>query len=108
MSHLLEKVVFGLAAAAALIAPMGASAQPNVVAGSSGDPRCQAVYELADGSWWIRHPVMFGPAVRIESGSTVYKGEVINGVDVGAVLQRHCRDTTRNWIADPVEFERAF
>lgn len=108
MSHLLTKVAIGLGAAAALFAPMGASAQPNVIAGSSGDQRCQSVYELPDGSWWIRRPVMFGPAVRIESGSTVYKGEVIDGVDVGAVLQRHCRDTARNWITDPVQFERAF
>jgi hypothetical protein len=108
MSQLLTRVVIGLGAAAALFAPVCASAQPNALAGSSADQRCQSVSELSDGSWWIRRPVTFGPAVRIESGSTVYKGEVIGGVDVGAILQRHCRDTTRNWITDPVQFERAF
>jgi hypothetical protein len=108
MTNLLGKVAIPLAATIALMAPLGALAQPNVVSGPHADLRCQAVYELPDGSWWIRHPVVFGSAVRIESGSTVYKGEVIDGVDVGAVLERSCGDAARSWVANPVQFEKAF
>jgi hypothetical protein len=60
------------------------------------DERCQAVSELPDGSWLVERPVIFGRTIRVESGATLYVGEVIEGVDLGAVLRRDCRGPALN------------
>jgi hypothetical protein len=60
------------------------------------DERCQAVLELPDGSWRVEYPIEFGRGVRIDSGATLYKGEIIDGIDLGAVLQKRCRDPSLN------------
>jgi hypothetical protein len=33
---------------------------------------------------------MFGRSVKVGAGATIYRTTVINGVDLGAVLDRHC------------------
>jgi hypothetical protein len=33
---------------------------------------------------------MFGRRVRIDVGTTIFKGTVIDGIDLGAVLEKHC------------------
>jgi len=71
-------------AAAALVASSPSDAQPFAV------PGCEAAQKLPDGSWLIRTPTTFGRAGRIGAGAIVYRGSVINGVDLGAVLQRDC------------------
>ncbi|HTR13431.1 MAG TPA: hypothetical protein VMI72_09310 [Roseiarcus sp.] len=53
-------------------------------------PGCQAAEKLEDGSWLIRSSTAFGRAGTVDSGAIVYKGTVINGVDVGAVLEKRC------------------
>ena len=85
----------GLGSAAALIALLSGCAETDV-ARWYPDGRCQAVFELPDGRWLVRHPVMFGRGIRVEGGATLHKGEVIDGVDLGAVLQNKCRDPSFN------------
>jgi hypothetical protein len=103
VSHSLARIVTSLGSAA-LIAALSACAQTGDVVGAYPDERCQAVFELPDGTWRIERPVMFGRTVRVESGATVYKGEVIDGIDLGAVLQRMCRDPSSNLPETVVRF----
>jgi hypothetical protein len=77
--------------AAALIASLSACARTGFI-GSYSDLRCQAVSELTDGSWRVDRPIQFGRTIRVERGATLLTGEVIDGVDLGAVLERACRD----------------
>ncbi len=56
----------------------------------TGDPRCDSVYRFADSSWQARVPLLFGRTVKIEAGAILYKGTIIDGIDVGAVLERNC------------------
>ena len=86
MSRLLTKTVVRCVSLSMLMVPMSSSAQTSL----ASDPRCEAVYKYADGSWINRLPLMFGRRVRIEVGTTIYKGTVIGGIDVGAVLDRQC------------------
>ena len=65
------------------------------------DERCQSVSELTDGTWRVNQPIMFGRSIRVESGATLLKGEVIDGIDLGAILQKTCRDPSLN-VAPPV------
>ena len=68
------------------VAPIPLSAQ--TFAGAV--PLCQAVEKLPDGSWTTKIPVRFGKAGRIGAGAILYEGTVINGVDLGAVVEREC------------------
>ena len=95
LSHLIARIAIGLGSAA-LIAGLSGCAQTGFIVGSYPDERCQAVSELTDGSWRIERPIMFGRTVRVESGATLHKGEVIDGIDLGAVLQKMCRDPSLN------------
>ena len=72
----------GLAVAVAASVP--SYAQPFVV------PGCSTAQKLPDGSWEIRSPTTFGRAGPIGAGAIIYRGTVINGVDLGAVLDRDC------------------
>src|SRR5271165_732970 len=101
MSRLLSKfIVMGLALT--LIAPtLSGCAETSVLA---ADERCNAVLELPDGSWLVRRPLLFGRTVRVESGATLLKDEVLDGIDIGAVLERKCRDPSLNVIPTVVKF----
>ncbi len=101
-SHRLARVLIRLGSAATLIALLPACAQTRFVTYS--DERCLAVLELPDGSWQVNYPITFGRTIRVESGATLYKGEVIDGVDLGAVLQRRCRDPSLNVTETAVRF----
>ncbi len=94
-AHSLVKVVIRLGSAATLIVTLSACARTDVLVGLP-DERCQAVSELTDGTWRVDHPITFGRTIRVESGATLLAGEVIDGVDLGAVLQRTCRDPSLN------------
>jgi len=91
LSHSFARIVVHLGFAA-LIAALSGCAQAVAVVGLYPDERCQAVQELTDGSWRVESPIMFGRGVRVEGGATLHRGEVINGIDLGAVLQRRCGD----------------
>ena len=81
---------------------VGFGAAVTLLSGCAGpfvpfpDRRCLAVSEISDGSWLVNRPLTFGRAVRVESGATLHAGEVLEGVDLGAVLQRECRDPSLN------------
>jgi hypothetical protein len=80
------KTTIHFALAALLIAPVSSSARTPLY----DVPSCQAVEQLSDGSWSTKIPVRFGRAGEVGAGATLYQGEVINGVDLGAVLERNC------------------
>ena len=84
MSLWLKRYAVGFLAAAALLPSLPSSAR------TIHAPGCHAAQKLADGSWLIRSPTRFGRAGTIDSGAVVYRGTVINGVDVGAFLERRC------------------
>jgi hypothetical protein len=89
MSHSFARIVIKLGVAAALIVPLAGCAE--IVVGPYPDSRCLAVSELSDGSWLVESPITFGRTIRVGSGATLHEGEVIDGVDLGGVLQRTCR-----------------
>jgi hypothetical protein len=86
MSYRLVKPTILLALAALLIAPISSSARTPLYP----VPLCQAVEQLPDGSWSTKFALRFGRAGEVGAGATLYQGEVINGVDLGAVLERNC------------------
>jgi hypothetical protein len=53
-------------------------------------PGCEAAEQLSDGSWHIRSTRTFGSAGEVDAGSIVWRGTVINSVDLGAFLEKHC------------------
>ena len=79
VSHVLTKFAVSCALASTLVAPTSSSAQtfPNF------DPRCEAVYKFSDGSWINKVPLIFGRKLRIDVGTTIYRGTVIDGIDLG-------------------------
>ena len=83
MSILLQTIAVGLLTAAALV-PRPSSA--HIVYA----PGCHAAQKLTDGSWLIRSATSFGRAGAVDQGAIIYRRTVINGVDVGAVLERRC------------------
>ena len=83
MSIRLETIAVGFLTAAALV-PRPSSA--HIVYA----PGCHAAQKLPDGSWLIRSATSFGRAGAIDQGAIVYKRTLINGVDVGAFLERSC------------------
>ncbi len=94
MSHSFARIVVTLGFAAALIVPLAGCAE--IVVGPYPDARCRSVSELPDGSWLVERPITFGRTIRVGSGATLHEGEVIDGVDLGAVLQRTCRHPSFN------------
>jgi hypothetical protein len=104
MACLLAKIAVGLGLAAPLMTTLSGCAQTSVLAGAYADERCEAVVELPDGTWSVRSPIMFGRTVRVESGATLHEGEVVEGLDLGAVLQRTCRDPWLNVTPTVVRF----
>ena len=100
-SHSIARIVLSLGSAAMLSATLSACAYTGVVA---SDERCQAVSELPDGSWRVDRPIMFGRTVQVEGGATLYKTEVIDGIDLGDVLQRTCRDPSLNVLKPVARF----
>jgi len=53
-------------------------------------PGCEMAEQLQDGSWQTRYTRTFGRAGIVEAGSIIWRGTVINGVDLGAFLEKHC------------------
>jgi hypothetical protein len=103
-SHFVARIVLSLGSAAMASATLSGCAYTGATAGLYADERCQAVSELPDGSWRVDRPIMFGRTVRVEGGATLYKTEVIDGIDLGAVLQRTCRDPSQNVPATVARF----
>jgi hypothetical protein len=85
MPHRRAKPAICFLLAALLIA--GSSSARTVF---SALPLCQAVEKLPDGSWRTNFPVRFGRAGKVGAGATLYVGTVLNGVDLGSVLERDC------------------
>ena len=83
MSLRLEKIAVGFLAAV-LLPSLPSSARVDYA------PGCHVAQKLADGSWLIRSATRFGRAGAVDQGAIIYKGMVINGVDVGAILERSC------------------
>ena len=104
VSHFNPRNAISLGFAAILSATLSACANTGVVPSSYADERCRSVSEQTDGSWRIERPVVFGRTVRVDGGATVYNGEVFDGVDLGAVLQRTCRDPSLNLPETVVRF----
>ncbi len=98
------KSAIKLGFAATLIASLSACARTGILGGWYSDARCEAVSELTDGTWRVDRPIMFGRTIRVESGATLLRGEVIDGIDLGAVLQRTCRDPSLNVAETVVRF----
>jgi hypothetical protein len=96
VSHFIPRSVTSLGFATMLSATLSACANTGVVTSSYADERCRSVSEQTDGSWRVERPIVFGRTVQVDGGSTLYKGEVFDGVDLGAVLQRTCRDPSLN------------
>jgi hypothetical protein len=89
-SHLFARTIANLGFVALIVA-LSACAQTGVLVGHYDEP-CQSVLQQTDGSWRVESPIKFGRTVFVESGATLYKGEVLDGIDLGAVLQRRCGD----------------
>jgi hypothetical protein len=53
-------------------------------------PGCEAAQKLSDGSWLVRSPTHFGRGGPVDTGAIVFARTVINGVDLGADLERRC------------------
>jgi hypothetical protein len=70
--------------AAVLVASSPSTAHIFVV------PGCEAAEKLSDGSWQIRTTRTFGQAGKVDAGVIVYRGTVLNGVDLGAFLEKSC------------------
>ena len=84
MSLWAKRSAFGFLFVAALLPSIRAPAR--IVSA----PGCQVAEKLADGSWLILSSTTFGRAVTVDAGAIVYEGTVINGVDLGAVLDARC------------------
>src|SRR5271157_4545011 len=97
MSNWRAKVAVPLGLTAMLIAPMSSPARTPFDAG-----RCQAVEKLPDGSWETKFTLWFGRAGKIGAGAILYKGTVINGIDLGALLEKDCN--YRYWIQRPIYY----
>ncbi len=69
---------------AAAAASSSSSAHILVVKG------CEAAQHFDDGTWLTRTARPFGPAVEVGPGVFISKGTVINGVDLGAILEKSC------------------
>ena len=70
--------------AALLIASSSSSARSIAV------PGCDAAVQLPDQSWLIRNTSYIGSAGKVDAGSIVWRGTVINGLDIGEFLDRRC------------------
>ena len=53
-------------------------------------PGCEAAEQLNDGNWQIRSTRTLGPAGEVDAGTIIWRGTVINGVDLGAFLEKRC------------------
>jgi len=84
MSLWLKKIAVGFLAAAALLPSIPSWARIVYA------PGCHAAQKLTDGSWLIRSATSFGRAGAVDQGAIIYRRTVINGVDVGAILERRC------------------
>jgi hypothetical protein len=67
-------------------APVASSSSAHILA----VPGCGTAEQLTDGSWQMRSARTFGPGGEIDAGAIVWKGTVVNGVDVGAFLDKRC------------------
>jgi hypothetical protein len=80
----LSRCFAAVSLAAMPIASSSSSAKILVV------PGCEAADQLIDGSWLIRSTRAFGRAGEVDAGAIVWRGTVINGVDIGAFLEKSC------------------
>ena len=87
MRYLDASLLFRLALAGMSAAVLASCAQPP---NYPVDSPCRAVERIADGSWRTKRPVVFGRSIRVEAGTIIYRRTVIDGVDLGAALDREC------------------
>jgi hypothetical protein len=53
-------------------------------------PGCAAAEQRIDQGWETRSSRSFGRAGEVDAGSIIWRGTVINGVDLGALLEKSC------------------
>jgi hypothetical protein len=53
-------------------------------------PGCAAAEQRIDQGWETRSSRTFGRAGEVDAGSIIWRGTVINGVDLGALLEKSC------------------
>jgi hypothetical protein len=82
--HQLSRCFAALSLMAVLVAPSSSIARYFTV------PGCEAAEQLADGSWLISSSNAFGLAGKVSPGSIVLRGTVIDGVDLGLLLDTRC------------------
>ena len=70
--------------AAALLASSPSSAHIVVT------PGCEAAEKHIDQGWETRSRRIFGRAGEVDIGSTIWRGTIVNGVDLGAFLEKSC------------------
>ncbi len=87
MPYLDARALVRLVLVGMLVASISSCAQPPYY---YADSRCRAVQKLQDGSWLTRQTVAFGRSVKVGAGAIIYRGTVIDGIDLGAVLDRNC------------------
>jgi hypothetical protein len=80
----LSRCFAAVSLAAAPVASSSSSAHILVL------PGCEAAVKLDDGSWQINSTRTFGRAGEVNAGAIIWRGTVINGVDLGAFLEKSC------------------
>jgi hypothetical protein len=80
----LSRCFAAVSLAAASVASSSSSAHILVA------PGCEAAEQLTDGSWKIRSAKTFGAAGEVDTGVIIVRRTVINGVDLGALLEKSC------------------
>jgi hypothetical protein len=80
----LSRCFAAVSLAAVPVASSPSSAHILVVRG------CEAAEQLTDGSWHIRSTRTFGPVGEVDAGAIIWRGTIINSVDLGAFLEKRC------------------
>jgi hypothetical protein len=75
-----------VAAAFVLAAPVVSASSAHILAA----PGCEGAERLPDGSWEVKSNKTFGLAGDFGAGAIVWRGTIINGVDLGALLEKTC------------------
>jgi hypothetical protein len=75
-------------------AAVSLAAMPVASSSSSANilvvPGCEAADHIIDGSWLIKSTRTFGRPGKVDAGAIVWRGTIINGVDIGAFLEKSC------------------
>ena len=85
------KLRVGFLSASLLAAPISSSSAQTIFdVYPRVPPQCRGVERLGDNSWLTRQPVIFGRSVKVAAGAILYRGTILGGLDLGAILDRDC------------------